>query len=301
MGSDRGSGRDSSSSADFVPTAVERFGRKIKLEYFGMTSVYLIIGISIFGKAGWPQALICMAGAFLVFLSIKKKTRDHLSGSLLLFASALLARGAVLEAHWALSYLGFAACACAMEGYLGKRQEQSLALPLIFVLWSLVDISWLFALGFVAAYLLFPWTERPGLRKRTSWLVAISAILAMAVTILRTDLSLGLDAVWTMRLPLETDQRWMLLSLGLPTLLCLAAYWRRMLPTHRLNTIVFGLLAPFDQRWLAMFGMVAVITLSATAFRQSIDLDSIRPFFKHAEWFYFWLILGVAVWAVVTL
>ncbi|MEJ2085867.1 MAG: hypothetical protein P8Y44_09335, partial [Acidobacteriota bacterium] len=117
-----------------MPTAVERFGRRFKLEYVGMISVYSIIGISIFGQAGWSQALICAAGAFLVFLSIKKKTRDHLSGSLLLFASALLAQGAVLEAHWALSYLAFAACACAMEGYLGKRQEQSLALPLIFLL-----------------------------------------------------------------------------------------------------------------------------------------------------------------------
>lgn len=288
--------------AGHVPTVVERFGRRIKLEYVGMISVYLIIGLLIFGGApNWYDALFGAIGAFLVFLGIKKKTRDHLSGSLVLFASTLLARGAVFDAGWSLSYLGFASCVCAMEGYLEKRQEQSLALPVIFLLWIFVDSSWIPALGFVAAYLLYPWTERPGLRRRLGWLVAVSAVLAIGGTAIGFGVTPSLAALRSERLPLDSTQQFLLLSMGLPTLLCLMAYWRKLIPTHRLNTIVFAVLAPFDQRLLAMFGMVAAITLSATAFRHSIDLDSLRPYLKHAEWFYFWLVSTIALWALISI
>jgi hypothetical protein len=267
-----------------------------------MISVYLIVGLFIFaGAPSWYDSLFGAIGAFLVFLGIKKKTRDHLSGSLLLFASTLLARGAVFDAGWSLSYLGFASCVCAMEGYLEKRQEQSLALPVIFSLWIFVDISWIPALGFVAAYLLYPWTERPGLRRRLGWLVALSATLAIAGTALGFGVAPSLTAIRSGRLPLDSTQQYLLLSMGLPTVLCLMAYWRKLIPTHRLNTIVFAGMAPFDQRLLAMFGMVAAITLSATAFRHSIDLDSLRPYFKHAEWFYFLLVAAIALWALISI
>lgn len=284
----------------YVPTAVERFGRRIKLEYIGMISVYTVVGVLVFGNAGWPGALVCAVGAFLVFLGIKKKTRDHLSGSLLLFASTLLARDVVIDAGWSVPYLGFASCVCAMEGYLEKRQEQSLALPLIFLLWTFVDLSWVPALGFTGAYLLYPWTPRPGLRKRLAWLVLLSAALAVTATALGIGYHpLGIGAS-SMRLALSADQRLLLASMGVPTLLCLFAYWRRLIPTHKVNTLAFALLAPFDQRFLAMFGMVAAITLSATAFRHSVDIPRLRPYLKHAEWFYFWIVFGLALWAVLS-
>ena len=284
----------------YVPTAIETFGRRMKLEYIGMISVYLIIGVLVFGGTNhWFQALIGAIGAFLVFLGIKKKTRDHLSGSLILFASTLLAQGAVVDLGWSISYLGFASCVCAMEGYLEKRQEQALALPVIFILWIFVDLSWIPALVFVASYLLFPWAQRPGLRKRLVWLVGLSALVAIG----GFAIELGISPQWTTalgeRAPLDPTQQLLLVSMGLPTILCLGAYWRRLIPTHRLNTLIFATLAPFDERLLGMFGMVAAITLSATAFRHSIDSDAMRPLFKHAEWFYFWVVFGVAIWAIV--
>jgi hypothetical protein len=284
---------------EYVKTPVERLGRKMKLEYIGMTSVYLIIGLLIFGTAPtWHDFLFGVTGAFLLFLGIKKKTRDHLSGSLLLFAATILARGAVLDAGWSLSFLAFASCICAMEGYLEKRQEQSLALPGIFLPWSFLDLSWIPALGFVAAYLLYPWTERPGLRRRLVWIVGLSAILAAGGTALGFGTAPAFEVLGTGRLPLDTTQQLLFLGMGVPTLLCLIAYWKRLIPTHRLNTIVFAAMAPFDERLLAMFGMVAAVTLSATAFRHSIDMASLRPFFKHTEWFYFLLVSAIALWAI---
>ncbi len=291
--------REMTSMSDYVPTAIERHGRKIKLEYIGMISIYLIIGFLVFANAPtWYDALIGAIGAFLLFLGIKKKTRDHLSGSLLLFATTVLARGALLEADWSISFLAFASCICAMEGYLEKRQEQSLALPLIFGLWIFVDFSWIPALGFVVAYLLYPWTERPGLRRRMVWLVTVSAAMALVGTALGLGVTPTIAAIRTGRLPLDTTQQLLLLGMGVPTLLCLVAYWKRLIPTHRFNTIMFAAMAPLDVRLLAMFGMVAAVTLSATAFKGSIDLPSLRPYFKHAEWFYFWLVFAIASWAI---
>jgi hypothetical protein len=185
-----------------------------------------------------------------------------------------------------------------MEGYLEKRQEQSLALPGIFLPWSFLDLSWIPALGFVAAYLLYPWTERPGLRRRLVWIVGLSAILAAGGTALGFGTAPAFEVLGTGRLPLDTTQQLLFLGMGVPTLLCLIAYWKRLIPTHRLNTIVFAAMAPFDERLLAMFGMVAAVTLSATAFRHSIDMASLRPFFKHTEWFYFLLVSAIALWAI---
>ena len=44
--------------------------------------------------------------------------------------------------------------------------------------------------------------------------------------------------------------------------------------------------------------MAAAILLAATVFRQSIDSPRVRPAFKHAEWYFFWVVLAVAVWAI---
>ena len=286
-------------AADYVPTSIERFGRKMKLEYIGMCSVYLIIGLLVFSNApNWYDALFGALGAFLLFLGIKKKTRDHISGSILVIAATVLARGAVLDANWSFSFLAFASCLCAMEGYLEKRQEQSLALPAIFLLWIFVDLSWIPALTFVSAYLLYPWTERPGLRRRLVWLISASAVIAIGGTMLGFGVAPDLLPMSATQRPLDSLQIYLLISMGVPTALALMAYWKRVLPTHRVNTILFGICAPWDERLLAMFGMVAIILLSATVFRQSVDHRRLRPYFKHAEWIYFWILFGVAIGAL---
>ena len=185
-----------------------------------------------------------------------------------------------------------------MEGYLEKRQEQSLALPAIFLLWIFIDLSWIPALAFVGAYLLYPWTERPGLRRRIVWLITISAVIAFGGTMLGVGVDSDLLKTGAALRPLDSLQTYLLVSMGLPTALALIAYWKRVLPTHRVNTLLFGMLAPWDERLLAMFGMVAIVLLSATVFRHSVDHPGLRPYFKHAEWIYFWVLFGVAIGAL---
>lgn len=45
---------------------------------------------------------------------------------------------------------------------------------------------------------------------------------------------------------------------------------------------------------------VAAVAGAATVFRRSIDSDRVRPFIKHAEWHFFWWVLALAVWAVLS-
>ena len=45
-------------------------------------------------------------------------------------------------------------------------------------------------------------------------------------------------------------------------------------------------------------GWSAAVLLAATVFRHSIDSDRARPFFKHAEWHFFYVVLALAIWAV---
>lgn len=74
----------------YVPGPLERFGRKLKVEYLGMASVYSIIALLYFGDlASWYETLLATLGAFFLFLGLKKKTEDHLVGSLVLFAAVL--------------------------------------------------------------------------------------------------------------------------------------------------------------------------------------------------------------------
>ena len=82
-------------------------------------------------------------------------------------------------------------------------------------------------------------------------------------------------------------------------LVVLAAYWRRLIPPHRINPLVFAALAPWDMRLTAMFGMVAAVLFAATVFRLSIDSDRLRPFIWHLEWHFFYLVFGLAAWSVV--
>ena len=48
----------------------------------------------------------------------------------------------------------------------------------------------------------------------------------------------------------------------------------------------------------ALAAMVAAVALTATVFRLSIDSDRLRPWFKHAEWHYFWYVFAIALWAL---
>jgi len=87
----------------------------------------------------------------------------------------------------------------------------------------------------------------------------------------------------------------LLLVMGIPALLCLFLYWGRLVWPHRLNTLIFACLAPWDARFLAVFGMVAAVLLSATVFRKSVDSERLRAAFKHAEWHYFWIVFAIAL------
>lgn len=286
----------------YVAGPVERFGRRIKLEYVGMISVYLIIWLLFFGnQASLGQAALATIGSFFLFLGLKKKTRDHLSGSMLLFAAALLARGPLAEARWAVPYMLFGACVCALEGYLEKRQEQMFALPVLFAWWGWLESTWLPALAFAALYLTHPWKERPGLRRRLSALTVTSTVSAFAGTSWR----LGAVASpvrlvrWQRLAPARADLL-LLAAIGIPALLCLAFYWQKLAWPHRLGPLLFAMLGPWDLRLLALSGMAVAVLLSATVFRLSIDSDRLRPLFKHAEWHYFWYVFAVAMWVGAT-
>jgi hypothetical protein len=76
------------------------------------------------------------------------------------------------------------------------------------------------------------------------------------------------------------------------------AYWGRLIAPHRINPLLFAVLAPWDIRLSAAFGMVGAVVMAATVFRHSIDSERLRPFFKHAEWHFFYLVLVLALWAV---
>ena len=81
-------------------------------------------------------------------------------------------------------------------------------------------------------------------------------------------------------------------------LVVLVTYHRRLIVPHRINPLLFASLAPWDLRLTAMFGMVAAVLFSATIFKLSIDSDRIRPYIWHAEWHFFYLVLALALWAL---
>ena len=286
----------------YVAGPVERFGRRIKVEYLGMASVYTIIALLFFQDLGpWYRSVLATGGAFFLFLGLKKKTEDHLIGSLVLFAATSVAEDPLRTSLWVVPYMLFGLEVFIMEGYRERRPTRIYALPALFLAWSLVDASWLLGLVFAALYLTFPRAEKPHLRRHLSVIMLLSALTAFFAHAAAHRSMLPPFRVFLQgRVPLNGTELAALVALGVPALVCLAAYWKRLFPPHRFNTLLFAFLAPWDGRLAALFGMVASVTLCATVFRDSVDSPVMRPFFKHFEWHYFWYVFAIAVWAAVS-
>ena len=273
----------------------------MKIEYLGMVSVYTIIALYFFG--GLPslsQSITAAIGSFFLFLGLKKKTKDHFSGSLILFISVAIACGPVITAGWTLQYLMFGFSVFAMEGYLEKRQYRIYLLPILFFFWALKDASWLLGFIFVAMYLSHPWTEKPGLRRRLLLLVIISFLAGISTSLFQRQTK----DIYTLcpfqhgLLAMDPLSMGLLFLIGVLTIFCLIMFWRKTVLPHRLNTLIFCAFSPLDGRLAALFAMAAVVLLSATLCRDSIYSDRLRPFFKHAEWYYFWIVFAVALYVV---
>jgi len=286
-------------SLAYVPGPVERFGRKLKVEYLGMASVYSIIALLFFGDfPSWYKTILATLGAFFLFLGLKKKTEDHLVGSLVLFAAVSVARGPIGLSEWVIPYLLFGLTVFIMEGYRERRPTRIYALPPLFLGWSLADSSWWLGLVFAALYLTFPRAEKPQFRRLLSYTLIAGLLLAFSArAIVDRSILSALQFYPEGHVSLDRTGLEVLAALGIPTLLCLALYWRKLVAPHRWNTILFALLAVQDGRMAALFAMVAAVLLCATAFRDSVDSPAMRPFFKHAEWHYFWYVFAIAVWA----
>ncbi len=283
----------------YVPGPVERFGRKLKIEYLGMASVYSIIALLYFGDlASWYQTLMATLGAFLLFLGLKKKTEDHIVGSLVLFAAVSVAQAPIVASKWVVPYMLFGLAVFVMEGYRERRPTRIYALPALFLGWSLADSSWWLGVVFSTMYLAFPRAEKPQLRRHLSYMLIAGFLLgfsghAVCDRSILSALQFHPDGhVYLDRLELE-----MLAAVAIPTLLCLALYWKKLLAPHRWNTLIFASLALWDGRFAALFAMVAAVLLCATAFRDSVDSPTLRSFFKHLEWHYFWFVFAIAVCA----
>jgi len=285
----------------YRPDLFEIYGRKLKIEYLGMASVYTIIALYFFG--GLPtlsQSIIAAIGSFFLFLGLKKKTKDHFSGSLILFTSVAVGWVPVVIDSWFIQYMMFGFAVFAMEGYLEKRQYRIYLLPVLFFFWACKDISWLLGFIFAAMYLTYPWSEKPGLRRRLLMLLIISFIIGIATSFFRYDtsasyaqlsLQYGMLSVWPPSI-------YFLVLMYILTLICLIMFLHSTVMPHRLNIIVFCAISGFDGRLAAVFAMVAAVFLSAGMFRESFYSDRWRPYFKHAEWYYFWVIFAVALYVV---
>jgi len=286
----------------YQPDPFEIYGRRLKTEYLGMASVYIIILHYFFGALpSLYHSIIAALGSFFLFIGLKKKTRDHLSGSLMLFISVAIACGPVVTYDWVYQYLMFCFSVFAMEGYLEKRQSRIYLLPPLFVLWAFEDTSWLFGFIFAAMYLTHPWIEKPGLRRRFLFIILLSFAAALATSIIRYNTTESYhyhpfhDELMTLN-PIFTCI--LILITGL-TLLCLIMYSGQILLPHRLNTIIFCAISWLDGRLATIFAMVASVLLSATLFRDSFRSDRLRPYFKHTEWYYFWIVFVFAFMVVI--
>jgi hypothetical protein len=285
-----------------VPGPVERFGRKLKIEYLGMASVYLIIGLLVFDDFPyWYEPILATLGAFFLFLGLKKKTEDHLVGSLVLFATVSLALAPVVFSEWVVPYLLFGLTVFIMEGYRERRPTRIYALPPLFLGWSLADSSWWLGLVFAALYVAFPRPEKPQFRRHLSYMLIASLILGFSAhAIVDGSIISALRFYPEGQVPLDRTELEVLAAIGIPTLLCVALYWRKLSAPHRWNTLIFALLGVQDGRLAAVFGMVAAVLLCATVFRDSVDSPSMRFFLKHFEWHYFWYVFIIALWALVS-
>jgi len=146
----------------YEPGPVEVYGRRLKMEYVGMASVFVVIAVLIFGGSPWLRTITATAASFFLFLGLKKKNRDHLMCSMHLFGAAVLARPAVFEANWALPLLLFGATVFSAERYLEKKPQQVAFLPLILGAWAWLDGLWPLGLAYSAAYILCPRSDREG-------------------------------------------------------------------------------------------------------------------------------------------
>ena len=283
----------------YEPGPVERYGRRLKMEYVGMASVFVIIAVLIYGGFPWLRTLEATIGSFFLFLGLKKKNRDHLMCSMHLFGAALLARASVLEADWALSLMLFGATVFSAERYLEKRPQQVVFLPAILGVWAWLDGFWLLGLAYTAAYILCPRSDRPGATKILVRSVIGGAAAGLIVTVVRI-LGTGAPANYWFGLRIA-PAHWLLLAAAIvivAVLIVLAGYHRRLIVPHRINPLLFAALAPWDIRLTAMFAMVAAVLFSASIFKLSIDSDRIRPHIWHAEWHYFYLVTALAIWAI---
>ena len=271
-------------TAVYVPDGVERFGRKFKMEYVGMASVFLTIWLLHF------QNVTAIVAMFFLFVALKKKTRDHLVTSFLMFAAAALAVPAVSESAWALPFALFAMLAWALEGWLEKRPGRIVTIPFVLAALGACTPFWPLGIVFAGAYLLEPRPDAPHLTRRLSLLVASGA--ALAVVAAAAVAARAPDQLLAPPGPLSIA---IWLAVAAPAALALALFWRSLALPHRVNALVIGALAPLDERMIAVFGIAGTIVLAATVFRQSVESTQLRPHFKRAEWYYFWVILAVAV------
>lgn len=287
--------------ARYQPDIFEIYGRRLKIEYLGMASVYTIIALYFFG--GLPSlslSITAMMGSFFLFLGIKKKTKDHFSGSLILFLSVAIGWVPVLITGWALQYLMFGFTVFAMEGYLEKRQYRIYLLPLLFFFWAYNDISWFLGFVFAAMYLTYPWSEKPGLRRRLLILIIISFVIGLLTSLIRYNYTEAYP-LWSFQhgvLSVWPFSGYFLILMYILTLVCLIKFLPESVMPHRLNIIIFCAVSGLDARLTAVFAMVATVFMSATMFRKSIYSDRLRPYFKHAEWYYFWIVFIVALYVI---
>jgi hypothetical protein len=284
----------------YEPGPVEVCGRRLKMEYVGMASVFVVIGMLIYGGLPSIQSLQATTASFFLFLGLKKKNRDHLMCSLHLFGAAWLARPAVFEAQWALPLLLFGATVFSAERYLEKKPQQVACLPAILGLWAWFDGFWILGLVYSAVYILCPRSDRPGATKILVRSVIGGAVVGSIVTVVRLFVLAPPKAYWFgARI---APAGWLLAvvaALIVAVLVVISFYHRRLILPHGINPLIFAALAPWDVRLTAMFAMVAAVLFSASIFKLSIDSDRIRPLIWHAEWHYFYLMLALAVWAVI--
>jgi hypothetical protein len=284
---------------DYTPGPVEVYGRRMKMEYVGMASVFIVIAALIYDGEPWTRSVIATFGSFFLFLGLKKKNRDHLMCSFLLFMAAIIARPAVLLADWAIPMLFFGATVFSLERYIEKRPSQVYVLPVVFAIWGWFSGSWLLGLLFAIPYLFEPRADRPGWRRKLALTVLVAGVAGGVATAARLLGSSSTPDYWpSARIALASPYFVFTGLIALVVVVTLVSYWRRLIVPHRILPVVFAILAPWDIRLAAVFGMVAAVLLAATLFRHSIDSDKMRPFFKHAEWHFFWWVLALAIWAI---
>ncbi len=302
-------------TAEHGPDAAEKLGRRLKMEYVGMASGFFVIFClfllarptdheTLSGwSAGWlpvslleptaaGRALLAMLAFFELFLALKKKTRDHISASLLLLATALVVRLGVAGPGAAIALACLGLLLAAMEGSIEKRRGRVFFLPILFWIWAAAHPTFLVGLVVPLLYLL-PAPERQAQRSRIAALWATSALasclhpLGPAACLAAARALFGAGSSGESP-PLSG------LVIAAPALAVAVLFWRPMLPVHR-SLLVLAAGVAFAPHSELVFVCLLPVSLAATLFRDSIHFDGIRPLFKRAEWYYFWAILAVAL------